>query len=134
MNNVRSFGFFSSEWGKDCAVKMVEENSGNNFDLVIMADVLYHFEDFSSLIETITGCCYSTTNVYSKSHDNLESKMLIRTEVLICFEQRRKNLWAFFEAMLAHNFVLYNAMLEYSVTGGPQNTKTVYYLYHFIKK
>ena len=52
------------------------------FDRIIMADVLYHLEDFLPLISTIMN------------------SVTLKGIVVICYEQRRKNLNVFFDLII----------------------------------
>ena len=88
MNNVQPSRAVAASWGADCvrlATSPTEPSSGEPalFDLVVMADVLYHVEDFQPLIDTIKGCVDPEGTV------------------VIVFEQRRKDLSAFFKAISA---------------------------------
>jgi predicted nicotinamide N-methyase len=68
-----------SNWGEEC-VTMI----GRKFDMIIMADVLYHPDAFDALICTIVNCC----------HD--------RSSVWICYEKRRRDLSHFFSQCDKH--------------------------------
>ena len=61
-----------------------DKNSMILYDLIIMADVLYHTNDFLALVTTILSCI-STNGL-----------------VVICYEQRRKDLSIFFELISSH--------------------------------
>lgn len=51
------------------------------FDRIIMADVLYHLEDFGPLVSTVIGC------------------IAPKGVLVVCYEQRRKNLDPFFNTL-----------------------------------
>ena len=51
------------------------------YDRIIMADVLYHLEDFGPLVSTVMGC------------------IAPKGVLVICYEQRRKNLDPFFNTL-----------------------------------
>lgn len=53
------------------------------YDRIIMADVLYHLEDFGLLVSTVMGC------------------IAPKGVLVICYEQRRKNLDPFFNTLHA---------------------------------
>ena len=84
MANIR---FIGSSWNDDCIHLLRNElnnnkNNSNRFDLLVMSDVTYKEEDFSTLIDTIVGLTDDTTRI------------------VIAYEQRRKDLKSFFEALL----------------------------------
>ena len=80
MNDV-SAQIIEGQWGNDFDKRLHCENQICSFDIVIMADVLYHVEDFDNLISTINVCTIQGGKIY------------------ICFEQRRKDLSSFFEKL-----------------------------------
>ena len=53
------------------------------FDRIIMADVLYHQEDFGPLVSTVMGC------------------IAPKGVLVVCYEQRRKNLEPFFNTLIS---------------------------------
>jgi predicted nicotinamide N-methyase len=72
-----------ARWGPDLLASSSLESQERLFDTVVMADVLYHCTDFNDLIASVQR---STRNAPSSF-------------VLVAFEQRRRNLDSFFEAM-----------------------------------
>lgn len=83
-NNVHDFLLAAHCWG-DEMVQQTTEGQQRCFDLVVMADVLYHTDDFEVLIKTITEC------VKSEGGD-----------VIIFYEERRKNIDTFFDKLSSH--------------------------------
>jgi hypothetical protein len=83
MNEVRDVDYIVGRWSPECADSALATNGGQTFDFVICADVLYHCEDFSILVSFINQCS-------TKSPCNL----------IISFEQRRRDLTPFFEELL----------------------------------
>jgi protein N-lysine methyltransferase METTL21A len=75
-NNVTA-KLIGGKWGDELCSAILSQTQKRAFDLIVMADVLYHPEHFSDLVTTITKC----------------SK--IGTEVLIAFELRRRDLEAY---------------------------------------
>ena len=66
------------------SVKSCTESDGEGlFDRIIMADVLYHLEDFSPLVSTVMGC------------------IAPKGVLVVCYEQRRKNLEPFFSTLIS---------------------------------
>ena len=115
--NVTKPRCIAHKWSTACGEILVQQNDGMKYDFVIMADVLYHCEDFSMLIETIMKCLCTATG-----------------EVIICYEQRRRDLSEFFRAMLDKRLVLVNAIQEFIIEDDSlshESTTTKYYLYHF---
>ena len=104
--------FVAQRWSKSCGRSLVHENNGLKFDYVIMADVLYHVEDFPTLKDTIMECLRED-----------------KGQVIICYEQRRKDLSEFFRVLLDEDLVLMNTIQEFSLQG--ENALIKYYLYHF---
>ena len=116
-NSNNLMRFVAKKWSKSCGKCLVQANDGHKYDYVIMADVLYHCEDFSVLVETIMECVRESGG-----------------EVIICYERRRKDLSDFFNAILNERLVLVNAIQEYSVESRDlplQQPAVKYYLYHF---
>lgn len=66
-------GFVSDGW--------LKVKDGELFDRIVMADVLYHSVDFSSLLRTVMGCISD------------------KGALVVCHEQRRRNLDEFFETL-----------------------------------
>jgi predicted nicotinamide N-methyase len=92
MNNVQPDRAVAASWGADCvrlATAPTEPSSSSSeatlYDIVAMADVLYHVDDFQPLIDTILGSVEPEAGV-----------------VIIVYEQRRKDLSVFFKAISAH--------------------------------
>jgi predicted nicotinamide N-methyase len=81
-NNVTA-KFIGGRWGEELSSAILSHAEGKAFDLIVMADVLYHPEHFADLIGTIRKC--------SKSG----------TEVLIVFELRRRDLEAYLLSLTA---------------------------------
>ena len=77
--------FVGSPWNNDCVHLLRNElNIHNNtgYDLIVMSDVTYKEEDFSSLVDTIVGLVNDTTRI------------------VIAYEQRRKDIKSVFEILL----------------------------------
>lgn len=70
-----------ARWGAD----FLPGAAQHSFDVVVMADVLYHCTDFADLITAI----YVASSLESTSY------------VIVAFEQRRRNLDSFFAEMMA---------------------------------
>lgn len=77
---------------KNCTVS----NCEGLFDRIIMADVLYHLEDFGPLVRTVMGC------------------IAPKGVLVICYEQRRKNLDPFFNTLHScfHSHEQHNIKIE----------------------
>jgi predicted nicotinamide N-methyase len=63
-------------WGRQCTIQATR-NGNEDFDLIIAADVLYHPEHFTDLIQTII----SSLGPQPRSKPR---------RIIICFEQRRR--------------------------------------------
>ena len=130
MNNVRATRSVAAVWGEECVRlacggdelswddssssssssssnttgrSSSSGSSDNNkmlYDLVIMADVLYHVEDFQPLIDTIVSCLNSSG------------------AAIICYEQRRRDLSPFFKSISSR--FSSNNRHEFTVTQEPQ--------------
>lgn len=88
----------AGDWGK-AGIAMIQAQSGREyFDLLCMADVFYHEEDFPCLCETI----------FSLLHD--------QGHCVVAFEQRRKNLSSMIQSLSTHfrqtSIIAYNIPLK----------------------
>ena len=106
-------------WGLDCAEAILKANHHERCDLIIMADVLYHCTDFLLLIQTIVGCASEC-----------------ESDVIICYEKRRKNLDYFFELFEEITQASLVKVYIYSVIGqvaidARTSTEVKFYLYHY---
>lgn len=108
--------YISGLWGNELA-KQILERSKDAFDMIVMADVLYHPEHFQDLNVTILTC----------------SK--VGTEVIIVYELRRRELESYFTS-LRDNFeilkVLHYDVIRQEEEVVPSNSlvHTNFYLYH----
>ncbi len=100
-NNIAGIVSIGAVWGTELMSLLVEKSLQHSFDLVIMADVLYHCEDFEELIASIRACCKHGTMIY------------------ISFEQRRKQLDIFFQKVEELSVLVESLkyVIENSVTG-----------------
>lgn len=74
-------------WGED-ATPVLQAANTQRFDYVLAADVLYHDEHFLSLAEAMFA-------LTSKS-----------SRILLCYEQRRKDLTVFLDILRRQGFVI----------------------------
>jgi predicted nicotinamide N-methyase len=74
----------AGKWGE----LELEQTHRHAYDLVMMADVLYHTEDFTALVSMIASLCKTTA------------------DIIVVAEQRRKSLDSFVLAMVGAGFVL----------------------------
>jgi predicted nicotinamide N-methyase len=96
---------FSGKWGELDPVTIM-------YDFVIMADVLYHAEDYSQLINTIQSFCKPSSTV------------------IIAVEQRRKCLDEFIIGMKAAGFYR-KKQLKYSIPSKESEQVTDFHLWEF---
>lgn len=80
-NSVSVSHAFGVTWGPEFVSVLKTTGMCNYFDNIIMADVLYHCEDFEDLIVSILHCS------------------AVKCRLYVCFEQRRRNLDAFFSSV-----------------------------------
>ena len=101
-SNNSSSGSSNSSSGSSSSSSCINSNNANQtlYDLVIMADVLYHVEDFQPLIDTIIACLKPSG------------------AAIICYEQRRRDLSPFFKSISAR--FLSNNRHEFTVIQEPQ--------------
>lgn len=121
----------AKEWGgNDCIDALLLTNKGEYFDLIIMADVLYHCTDFLHLVQTILGCS-RTSSLQLNGNGG--------TDIIICFEKRRADLRDFFELFerQAENVsVSLVQVYRYSVIGpigvdDKSSAEVNFYIYHY---
>lgn len=70
-----SSGVVPGRWGADLVSRVLSLSHTRKVNCILLADGLYHTEDFTSLIETISGCLEIDTG-----------------QLLLVYEQRRKDL------------------------------------------
>ena len=90
----------SSTTGSSSSCSISNNANQMLYDLVIMADVLYHVEDFQPLIDTIIACLKPSG------------------AAIICYEQRRRDLSPFFKSISSR--FLSNNRHEFTVIQEPQ--------------
>ena len=56
LNKIGRSSIVGKRWGSDCVEALLHSNDEDPFSLIIMADVLYHCEDFTELFNTLCGC------------------------------------------------------------------------------
>lgn len=78
LNPTREIYLSGLSSNRSCTVS----GSEGLFDRIIMADVLYHLEDFGPLVSTVIGC------------------IAPKGVLVVCYEQRRKNLEPFFNTLI----------------------------------
>lgn len=122
-NNASIIPMIAARWGEDCIKKArdyCKSRSIDCFDKVIMADVLYHTEDFTDLIATTVSLIRTTDN--ASRHGC----------VIVCYEQRRKDVSSFISTMDAlfssRETRIYN--VRKTDNEGHQSS-TAYYLHHY---
>ena len=85
LTNGATIEVIPSRWGEQCVADCVARNrDGAKFDMVLMADVLYHAHDFTSLVDTIVNLCADNATVF------------------ISYEMRRRDLTEFFTLLSCH--------------------------------
>lgn len=87
-NNIVAHACIGARWGADFVSQAELAGWAHSFDSVVMADVLYHCEDFDDLIASILVCSKRSTTVY------------------VAYEQRRRNLDSFFGSLEKHFLIL----------------------------
>lgn len=98
-------------WGYDCISKITQNNT-LKYNYIIMADVLYHSDNFNDLILTIKECCDINTNI------------------LISYEKRRKTLDDFINKMKQY-FIIENIKV-FQIISDITGKQTDIYLYKFL--
>lgn len=124
-NGAAEVQVIASRWGAQM-VEQVQLGQPSLFDLVIMADVLYHVEDFTDLLSSILGV------------------VKVGGDVVVTYEQRRRNVDEFFERLAVHFQAC--RILKYSIEkelnaeqgegegeelGSGRGGHVVFYLYKF---
>lgn len=92
--------FVSGEWGEECTRDIILSNDNVKFDLIVMADVLYHIQDFFELAQTIVGSASGAG-----------------ADIFICYEKRRTDLSMFFEILEQSKELSLVRLHLYSVVG-----------------
>ena len=98
-NNCLDITVISAFWGNDLLNECEKLDILSTFDMIIMADVLYHEEHMPELMESILR------------------SMSPSCKIVICYEQRRKDLnKLFFDDLLARLSTYSTESCQYSVT------------------
>ena len=119
MNNAKRTVFIDEVWGNECREKIESASNHSNFDIVIMADILYHCEDFSELVRTIESS-YSSGG----------------TDIIICFEKRRRDMKDFFDLIGQNKELSLVKVHVYSVVGPVHvdceaSAEVKFYIHHY---
>jgi 2-polyprenyl-3-methyl-5-hydroxy-6-metoxy-1,4-benzoquinol methylase len=110
--------FVSDTWGAGCIEKLKAVSHG--FDVIIMADVLYHPEHFEDLALTITSC------------------LLSKGSIIASYEQRRRDISHFFTFLISSGlFSEAYKISEYSIPrsiDGQSEQCVHFYIHHLLRK
>ncbi len=98
-NNCHDITVISALWGNNLLKECAKLDILSKFDMIIMADVLYHEEHMPELMESILHSMSSSC------------------KIVICYEQRRKDLnKLFFDELIARLSAYSTESWQYSVT------------------